>query len=507
MRKFATRFLTGLIGGSALIACGSGSGTGGNTCAAPLAATATKVQFQSAWRLGSEEPALIPEGTALVAVIRDECGRGPITSSIDGLYPGRTRSGKRSYVWRTPSPLSLDELNAMANDDACVTMITESYVDEATQDATIASLPDDPRVEEQVHLDAIEASQAYDTFFNSTTGIQGDVVIAVVDSGLALDHEDLRAHLWINGDESPGNRIDDDGNGYIDDVNGYNFASDLPSPAYEKTSANGAWQYGHGTKVAGLAAAVADNGKGISGVMGRAKIMALNNMGKDTIMAQADTTNAIRYAVDNGAHVINLSLGSTTPAGTDYKNALTYAAANGVVVLAAAGNDGTTIGTTFSAAGQAPSIPGLISIGNFKASDFTMSSTSNHSTTYVELGAPGTDTQSTGLLTTSAADNSSYSTFSGTSAAVPVASGAAALAIGLVRSRGYEISAGEIENLLLTSATKEETLKKYFKDGNALNIASLAKLIDARYPYQGHIVENIERKPPRVSDGDSSGCP
>ena len=89
------------------------------------------------------------------------------------------------------------------------------------------------------------------------------------------------------------------------------------------------------------------------------------------------------------------------------------------------------------------------------------------------------------LYTTSPESISSYAYFAGTSAATPVASGAAALAIGLIKSRGYSYTAGDIENLLLDSAKKTPSLRYYFKDGNALDLANLARLVNARYPARG----------------------
>jgi subtilisin family serine protease len=111
------------------------------------------------------------------------------------------------------------------------------------------------------------------------------------------------------------------------------------------------------------------------------------------------------------------------------------------------------------------------------------------------------------LYTTDASSNSSYTGFSGTSAAVPVASGGAALAIALVKSRGYAVKASEIENLLLQSARKVSTLKNYFRDGNALNLANLARLIDQKYPPRGAglDVSDVDGDP---SDRDqASECP
>ena len=117
--------------------------------------------------------------------------------------------------------------------------------------------------------------------------------------------------------------------------------------------------------------------------------MSLNNLGPGSSMDQAVTANAIRYAVDNGADVINLSLGGNTGQITAYRDALRYAVSKGVVVLAAAGNESMQIDSMYSAAGLASSLKGLISVGNFQALNYNKDTTSNYSTAYVELGAPG----------------------------------------------------------------------------------------------------------------------
>jgi subtilisin family serine protease len=329
------------------------------------------------------------------------------------------------------------------------------------------------RLSGQEYLRTIEAEKAYEIFYDPVAGITQPVVIAVIDSGLDLRHENLREHLWVNRLEIPANGIDDDGNGYIDDVNGYNFASRLPSPAYEKSVQNSSWQYAHGTKVAGLALA-------ITGAKSLVKIMPLNNMGRSISMDQADTARAIRYAVDNGADVINLSLGGQNSAATEYRKALRYAVSKGVVVLVAVGNEGMQITGDYSAAGVAPLLPGLISVGNFRAHDYAKSATSNYSSFFVKLAAPGTNSTSQGLLTT--APGGGFTAFSGTSAATPLVSGAAALAIGLIKSRGYHYAASEIEALLLDSALAIPHLAPFFREGKTLNLARLATLVDQRFP-------------------------
>lgn len=514
MRKIAFASLSCL-----LAACGQ---SGSNTACPTNAESAASVYSQPPEHkldLNFSPSSIVRAGTSLTAIVYDGCEtEGPITSSIPDLQPGQTGAGVRSYSWIAARDYTFDELEGLAERDACLHMLTENVIEQTPEidpsqsdaDVLPLSLPSDPQASIQAHLTAIGAPAAYDIFYKSGSGITRPVVIAIVDSGVDLNHEDLKGNLWRNPGEIAGNGKDDDGNGYVDDVYGYNFASRIPSPMYQKSSANGAWQYAHGTRVAGLAAAVSNNGKGGTGVMGTAKIMALNVMGTSSSMSQSSIANAIRYAADNGADVINLSLGSFNAAGTDYKSALQYAARKGVAILAAAGNESTKITSSYSAAGQATSIAGLLSIANLRASDMNKSTRSNYSSTYVELGAPGTTTQTTGLYST--APGNSYGYFSGTSAAAPVASGAAGLAIGLIKSRGYSYTAGDIENLMVESGRTLSALTPYIKGGKALDLAALARLIDSRYPVRGTGIPPVaggggSTTPPSNGGGDSSNVP
>ena len=162
-----------------------------------------------------------------------------------------------------------------------------------------------------------------------------EIIVAVIDTGVNINHNDIDDNIWRNTDEIAGNGIDDDGNGYIDDIHGWNTADNNNDISDIQ---------GHGTHVAGIIAAE-DNGIGRCGVAPEVKIMVLNSFKEDAdgnvSAAQADTNEAIYYAVDNGAHVINMSLGSEFPFILDErKEALKYASDNGVICVYAAGNAG-----------------------------------------------------------------------------------------------------------------------------------------------------------------------
>ena len=173
-------------------------------------------------------------------------------------------------------------------------------------------------------LDRIGAPEAW------AMGYRGQgTVVAVLDTGVDWTHSDLNDNIWINTDEIAGNGIDDDRNGYIDDVRGWDFANRDNNPNDVQ---------GHGTHVAGTIAAEANN-IGISGVAPDAKIMAVKVLGDDGSGYITDIAAGIRYAVDNGAHVINMSLGGGGVNPT-INSAIQYATSRGSLVVMAAGNSG-----------------------------------------------------------------------------------------------------------------------------------------------------------------------
>ncbi|NET09858.1 MAG: S8 family serine peptidase [Symploca sp. SIO2B6] len=185
---------------------------------------------------------------------------------------------------------------------------------------------------DQWNLDQINAPAAWDQ------GIRGKgVVIAVVDSGVSPHHPDTSPNLWRNSGEIPDNGIDDDGNGFVDDVRGWDFIQDDNNPRDAHI---------HGTHVAGIAAAL-DNDLGVTGVAPEASIMSVRVLDAFGGGTSRGVAQGIRYAVRNGADVINLSLGA--PPGERpsraLRKALRFAYKNGVVVTIAAGNERADFGT------------------------------------------------------------------------------------------------------------------------------------------------------------------
>ncbi|HWQ99255.1 MAG TPA: S8 family serine peptidase [Candidatus Methylomirabilis sp.] len=194
-----------------------------------------------------------------------------------------------------------------------------------------ARVPNDTFYPQQWYLRQINAEAAW----NKTTG-SDRVVVAVIDTGVDVDHEDLRENIWMNTGEIPGNGIDDDKNGYVDDVHGWNFLAKT-NDVRPKESGSTEEGFVHGTLVASLIGARGDNGIGVAGVAWRVKIMPIVALDETGGGSSDDVADAVRYAVANGAHVINLSLEGYTNS-TELAAALAYARSKGVLTVAASGN-------------------------------------------------------------------------------------------------------------------------------------------------------------------------
>jgi subtilisin family serine protease len=262
----------------------------------------------------------------------------------------------------------------------------------------------DPRAAEQWPLQG-DGPMGIDTAWRQTTG--ADVTVAVVDSGLDLGHPDLAPNLWTNPGEVPGNGIDDDGNGYVDDVHGYDFVDGDGTPQ----DANG-----HGTHVAGIVGARGGNGIGVAGVAWHARIMAVRVLDGQARGTTTAVAQGIRYAVDNGARVVNLSLAGPTST-PDLEDAVDYAAGRGVLVVVAAGNDGADLASapTYPAAYASDAVLGVAATTR----DGALSRVSDY--------GPGADVAAPGEEILSTALGGGYEWRTGTSMAAPQVTGALVL--------------------------------------------------------------------------------
>ncbi len=262
----------------------------------------------------------------------------------------------------------------------------------------------DPRVAEQWALQG-DAPMGIDTAWRQTTG--ADTTVAIIDSGIDLGHPDLAPNLWTNQGEIPGNGVDDDGNGYVDDVHGYDFVDNDGTP--QDTN-------GHGTHVAGIVGARGGNGIGGAGVAWQARLMAIRVLDGQARGTTSAVAAGIRYAVDNGARIVNLSLAGPTST-PDLEDAVRYAQARGVLIVAAAGNDGADLASspTYPAAYGEDNVLGIAATTR----DGGLSSVSDY--------GPGADVAAPGEQILSTALGGGYEWRTGTSMAAPEVAGALVL--------------------------------------------------------------------------------
>ncbi|HVF88862.1 MAG TPA: S8 family peptidase [Blastocatellia bacterium] len=260
----------------------------------------------------------------------------------------------------------------------------------------------------------IGAPRAWDI----TTG-SNDLVVAIIDSGADLSHQDLAANAWVNPGEVAGNGVDDDRNGLTDDINGWNFAGDN-----DKIYTDAQFDL-HGTHVAGSIGAVGNNGKGVTGVAWNVKLMSLKFLDKkDGKGSTSDAVMAVNYAIDQrrrgqNVRVINASWGGPGES-LALQDAIARAGEAGILFVCAAGNESTNV----DSAPEYPvawtgGLPTMLSVASIDQND-NISSFSNIGHTAVSVAAPGDRILST-------IPDNEYGILSGTSMATPYVSGIAAL--------------------------------------------------------------------------------
>ncbi len=247
-----------------------------------------------------------------------------------------------------------------------------------------------------------------------------NIIVAIVDTGIRYTHEDLAPNMWVNpgengldswGRDKRTNGVDDDGNGYVDDVHGANVLTGSGNP-------NDDW--GHGTHVAGIVGAVGNNSVGIAGIAWRVKLMAVKFIDADGNYSVSDAITALDYARRNGARIVTASWGNYAFNSTAFRDAMAALRAAGIIVTAAAGNDNNNNDLT-------PLYPASYTFDNIVAVAATnrldeRAGYSNYGATSVHLGAPGSP-----VFSTWADTDRGYRYYEGTSMAAPHVAGACAL--------------------------------------------------------------------------------
>lgn len=272
-------------------------------------------------------------------------------------------------------------------------------------------------------VNMVKAPEAWDKGYTGK-----GVIVAVIDTGVDYNHPDLDANIWVNSKEIAGDGIDNDGNGFIDDMRGWNFVDDNNNPMDVD---------GHGTHVSGTIAAEKNN-FGVTGVAYDAKIMPIKVIGNQSWDEyHQDLAAGIKYAADNGANVINLSL-RTLGDITAVKDAVSYAQEKGVVVVMAAGNEGDS--QPLHPAHYATNWG--MAVGAVDNTNKMASFSNKAGTTPLDyVVAPGVNVYST-------TPGNTYGSLSGTSMATPHVAGVAAL----ILSANPNLTAAEVEKLLTETA-------------------------------------------------------
>lgn len=291
----------------------------------------------------------------------------------------------------------------------------------------------------------IDAPEAWE-ILNGTT----NVIVAVIDSGARLTHQDLRANLWVNPGEIAGNGVDDDGDGYIDNIYGINTTAPNSPPND---------LIGHGTQVAGYIGAVGNNGVGAVGVAWRTRLMICRFTDDAGNVYLSQAALGIDFARAKGAHIINASFVNKVYSST-LQSAINSCRAAGIILVAAAGNDGVNNDGT-------PYYPASYDLDNVVAVAATtrtdqLASFSNYGATSVDLGAPGLDVYST----YNTADDA-YAVNSGTSFASPIVAGALAL----LRAQNPGATHRQLIDQLLSTTDPLPSLAGKCRSGGRLNLA------------------------------------
>jgi subtilisin family serine protease len=383
--------------------------------------------------------------------------RAGVRANLGASTRRRFRSGAEH--WKLPPGLSTEKALERLARNPFVQYAEPNYIVQAER------LPDDPRFAEQFALQNtgqtggvpgadIDAPAAWSVGIGSRA-----VVVGIIDSGIDYTHPDLAANVYVNPGEIPGNGIDDEGNGFIDDLHGWDFVNDDADP-YDDN--------GHGTHVGGIIGAVGDNDLGVVGVNWRVSLMALKFLRADGLGQTSDAIAALDYASFNGARVTNNSWGGGGQSQA-LQDAIAAAGSDGVLFVAAAGNNAFD-NDRVPLYPSSYDLPNVIAVAATDDRD-RLASYSNWGRTTVLLGAPGT-------AVLSSIPGGFYEPKSGTSMAAPFVTGAVALLESL--EPGLEVDA--IVQRLTDSVDRIPALEGLTVSGGRLNLFRLLAHADAAPP-------------------------
>ncbi len=371
-------------------------------------------------------------------------GRAAVRGQAGAVHLRTFRSGAEH--WRLgPGRGAVDEV-ARLRGHPLVEFAEPNYL------VTMTAAPDDPLYPQQASLENIgqtggvwgvdvEAEHAWEI----ATGTAG-IVVAILDTGMDTTHPDLAPNLWTNPGEIAGNGLDDDGNGYVDDIHGWDFVNNDADPSDDR---------GHGTHVSGIIGAAGNNGLGVAGVAWRVSLMPLKFLDEAGVGTTADAAAALEYATLKGAHISNNSWGGGGFSSV-LREAIRSASAAGRLFIASAGNSSRSND-------QQPTYPASYDLRNVIAvaaldDAGALAAFSNFGATTVHLAAPGVSVLST-------LPGGAYGRLSGTSMSAPHVTGAAVL----LKVLAPQMTPREVRQHLMATSIPDPALAGLVVSGGRLS--------------------------------------
>lgn len=473
-----------LLAATFLAACGSGDDNGAGTASAPLNCSVS-------------ETASLDNLTESVAAVYDEgktSNRFVVKLSANGSATTEERTIAKADFFSMASaagavtePLTDEHMllkfpSAVTTAEAAAQLSPDTY-DYIEPDEIVhhTAVSNDPSVGNQWAHAKVGSTGAWAVSAGSRS-----VVVAVVDSGVDYTHPDLSANMWRNPGEVADNGKDDDGNGFVDDVYGWDFRNDDNKPMADDASGY------HGTHVAGTIGAVGNNGVGISGHAQQVQIMALKFLGSAGSGYRSDAIKAIDYAIKMKAKIISNSWGGTTFSQALY-DAITRAKNAGILFVAAAGNSGQNADSSNHYPSNYPH-DNVISVASSTSSD-GLSSFSNYGKENIDIAAPGSSIYST-------KNGSAYQYLSGTSMATPLVSGVLATMI----AKRPDLNYRQLKDILMSTVDTKSAFSGKVKSNGRINAA---KALTLTASYGNSTVPPEDPTDPTPSDPTppSMGCP
>jgi len=392
--------------------------------------------------------ALVP----LHASMAKDFGFDAVVGKIDGSFEIVHMASQTSYA-------------AFVRQNAQKSSIT--FIEPVVTYSQTGVTPNDSYFLSQSNLSAIDASTAWDTTKGST-----DITVAILDSGVDILHPDIVSNIWQNSGEVANNGKDDDGNGFADDYNGWDFVDSSKDVTPRSTGTLSAKH--HGTVIAGIVGAVGNNSRGVAGIAWNVQLMPVRVLDASGNGLSSRVALGIRYAADNGADIINLSF-TGSQSSMLMMQAIQYARSRGVIVIASAGNDNLNLNVT-------PRYPvchsGVIGVASVSDSG-VKSSFSNYGNSCVDISAPGENIISTASTESGTIYVSGYAVgWDGTSFSSPAIAGVAVLAL----AHQSDLTREQLETLLISSSNSLESKNPSYPKSLGSGMVSASKAVNYSAP-------------------------